>query len=139
VKRELFLAGLVMGVAGCAAGTMTQLEAEGDRVVVGSPLPWQEAYRRLNTRMRACLAPSSLLGGSLVQVDGQLYDELRMGEIAVTFPTGPFSSTNGPLARVQVRPADSGAEVVILTVGNVEGRSIAKRVPKWLDGHQECQ
>lgn len=138
MRSKLFIAALPAMLTACTAGTMARLEAEGDRLVVGSSLQWQEAYRRLNTQMQACLATQAPLTAT-VTVDGQLYDELRMGEIAVTYPVGPFSDRQGPWARVQVRPVDSGAEVTILTVGNAVGRSIAERVPKWLEGSEECR
>jgi hypothetical protein len=137
VNQGFFSVLLVLSLAGCTAGTMIRLESEGNRVVVGSDLPWQEAYRRLNTQMQACLSAHTPV--SAVKIDGQLYDELRMGEVAVTYPVAPFSDRHGPWARVQVRPATTGAEVTILTVGNAVGRSIAERVPRWLDGEQECR
>lgn len=135
--RLLLLA--LPALVGCVPASMEKLESSGETVVIASPLHWQDAYRRLNTQMQACLHAPSLLAATMA-VDGQVYDELRMGEITATFPTGPFSSRSGPVARVQVRPVESGASVTIM---NATGFPAIARLPKqarmWLDGSTDCR
>lgn len=127
-------------LAGCVPASMEKLEAQGESVVIASPLHWQQAYRLLNGRAQECLTPASLFGGSMLQVNGQIYDELRMGEIVMTFPTAILSSRNGPFAKIQVEPADSGSTITVLSTRRSPlGETISGRVKMWLEGSTECR
>lgn len=138
MKQGFFLVLATLSLAGCTAANVRDLENAGMVTTHADTRPWQEAYRLLNSQMQQCLAVQSPLAASFT-VDGQIYDETRLGEIVMTYPSGPFSGRNGYVARVQVRPADAGSTVTVQAVDNAMGRSVAERVPKWLGGMQECR
>jgi hypothetical protein len=97
-------------LAGCSSVSNVQDLADvGQSIDIKVPGNWQMAYRTLDARMQQCFNRNNLLGGNMAQVHGQLYDELRMGEITATMQAGPFRQS--PYVSLEVRPDGDNSTV----------------------------
>lgn len=120
-------------ISGCVPANVKELEDTGSRDVVTHSGNWQESYRTLHTHMLECYDIHGFAGANLGQVHGQLYDELKLGEIVATYQKGPFSMSAGPYIQLRVTPDGGGSKVEILNTGTL-GKGVGKQVRGWLDG-----
>lgn len=132
--RRLVIAALACSLAACVPDNLQTLETSGTSVQLSSPLPWQDAYRRLNAQMRQCVDLGGMVTGG---VDGQLYD--GYGEIVLRYQAGPLTSKAGPILQLRVEPAGAGSSVRATHANHVLANAVAPRVAKWLDGETDCR
>lgn len=132
--RLVVAVALACSTSACVPNSLEQLEATGSTLQISSPLPWQDAYRRLNDRMRQCVDFGGLVTGG---VDSQLYD--GFGEIIVRYQSGPLTSKAGPLMQVQVRPSGEGSAVRVTHGNHMLAQALAPRVDMWLAGATDCR
>lgn len=86
--KNIYILILILSLAGCAAVTPTMLResatAKGNVLSVTVDENYQSVYRMIVEKARMDFPPGAILGGGF-KVDSDLYGELGLGEINVTF------------------------------------------------------
>lgn len=126
---------LTLGILSGCASTSEELAADGRAAARSASFSenYQEIYRRVHAGASRCMVASA--GGTRIDVEAQLYNELGYGEI-----TQSMASVYGKsyYMTAKIERAGSGSRVTVRAKNGIGGSRAPAQVLKWASGDSSC-